>query len=172
MGFEKLIDLMVQFLEFFRFCVVVDCYQRGVCLRLGKFHRVLEPGFHWLLPLCIDNPILERVVPRLRELCSQTLVTADGKPVAVGIVICFEIFDIQKAVLEVNEVLEAVDDACHATLAEHVLAEDYEALRTEGFAKALTTSCRIHAEKFGVAILSVRMHELAPTRTYRLIGSK
>lgn len=172
MGFEKLIDLVVQFLEFFRFCTIVDCYERGVCLRFGKFHKVLEPGLRFLVPFYIDNPIVERVVPRLAELVTQTLVTLDGKNVAAGVIVQFQISDIEKALLEVNEVWEAVQDACQATLAEHVQAESYDALRTESFAKALTTECRIQGERFGIEILSVRLHELALVRTYRLIGSK
>lgn len=172
MGFEKLIDLFVQFLEFFRFCTTIDEYQRAVVLRLGKFNRILEPGFHFLAPFYIDNTITERVVPRIRELLTQTLVTKDGKQLAAGIIITFAICDIRKATLEVNEVIEAVDNACQATLAEHVLAEEFADICTESFSKALTTACNMRAEPFGIEIQSVRLYELAPVRTYRLIGSK
>lgn len=170
--FDKFIDLVVQFMEFFQFCTVVDCYQKAVVLRRGKFHRVLEPGFHFLIPFFVDHTITERIVPRTRELCSQTLVSRDGKAVAVGVVILFGICDIRKATLEVNEVTEAVDDACQATLAEHVMRTGFNDLRTEGFWNKLEIDCRRQAKRFGIEILTVRPHELAPTRTYRLIGSK
>lgn len=172
MGFEKLIDLFVQFLEFFRFSTILDPYQRGVVIRLGKFHREIGPGYHWLLPFYIDNTIDERVVPRVRELASQTLITKDGKPIAAGVIIDFCIFDIQKATLEVNEVIEAVDNACQATLAEHVLAEDFADICTDAFSKALTTACNLRAEPFGIEIRSVRLYELAPVRTFRVIGGR
>lgn len=170
--FEKLIDLFIEFLEFFRCAIIVDQYQKGVVLRFGKFHRVMEPGLQLLLPFYIENTVIERTVPRVREFATQTLVTADDKPVVAGIIVALQIFDIKKATLEINEVWEAVDNACQATLAEHVMAEDYEAVRTESFAKALTTACRMKAEPYGIEIMSVRLYEFGPTRTYRLIGSK
>jgi regulator of protease activity HflC (stomatin/prohibitin superfamily) len=172
MGLEKLFDLIVQFLEFFRFCSVIDCYEKGVHLRKGKLLRVLEPGIRFMIPFYIDRMSTERVVVRVRELLTQTLITKDGKQIAAGIIIEFKIFDIVKAMLEVNEVIEAVDNACQATLAEHVLAETFADICTEGFAKALTTACNLRAEPFGIEIRSVRLFELAPVRTYRLIGSK
>jgi regulator of protease activity HflC (stomatin/prohibitin superfamily) len=172
MGLEKLFDLIVQFLEFFKFCEMVDCYQRGVQLRFGKFYRILHPGLRFHLPFYIDNTITERVVPRVRELLTQTLVTKDGKQIAAGIIIEFRIFDIVKATLEINEVIEAVDNACQATLAEHVLVEEFADICTQSFSKALTTACNLRAEPYGIEIMSVRLYELAPVRTYRLIGSK
>lgn len=172
MGFEKLIDLFVQFLEFFRFCIVLDPYQRGVVLRLGKFHREIGPGFHWLVPFYVDNTIDERVVTRVRELATQTLITADARQVVAGVIVSFSIFDIKKATLEVNEVWEAVDNACQATLAEHVMAEVFPDICTPSFAKALTTACRLRAEPFGIEIESVRIYELSPARAFRLIGTR
>jgi hypothetical protein len=77
-----------------------------------------------------------------------------------------------KATLEVHSVIAAVDDACQATLAEHVLAETYDDVRSSSFAKALTTACDMRAEENGIRILSVRIIELTPQRTFRLIGSK
>lgn len=172
MGFEKLIDLIVQFLDFFKFCTIIDCYQKAVLLHKGSFRRVLGPGLHFYIPFCIQHTITERVVPSTRELCTQTLITSDAKPVAVGVVILFSIFDIEKATLEVNEVREAVDDACQATLAEAVLRTTYDELRAPEFWNKLEIDCRRKAKRFGITIETVRPHELAPTRTYRLIGSK
>jgi len=35
---------------------IVSEYERLAVQRLGRFHRVLTPGFHWILP-GIDRPI-------------------------------------------------------------------------------------------------------------------
>src|SRR5690348_16421157 len=87
MGFEKLIDLVVQFLECFRFCTIIDCYERGVRLRLGKYPKALDPGFHWQAPFFIDRILTENVVPKLHQLPTQSIATADDKQIAMGAVI-------------------------------------------------------------------------------------
>lgn len=171
-GLDKLIDLVVQFLEAFRFVTIVDCYQVGVQLRRGVLHRVLQPGIRFLIPCYIDHTIIDLSVPQPRELCAQSLVTKDDRPVSVSIAIMYQIVDPVKALLEVATVASAVDDACQATLAEHVLAEEYADIRTDSFVKALTTACRMRAEINGIYIHSVRIIELSPSRTFRLIGSK
>jgi regulator of protease activity HflC (stomatin/prohibitin superfamily) len=170
MGFEKLIDLLVQFMEFFRFCTIVDCYQEGVALRFGKFHRELKPGFHWLIPFYVENPIIENVKPKVYQATTQSLMTADGKPVAVGLTITYEIRSIRKALLEVESVNEAIHDCCLATSAEHVTLATWDQLRAPTFCETLTAACRKLAFKYGIEITGVRIHELAPTRTYRLIN--
>ena len=122
MGFEKLIDLIVQFLEFFRFCTTIDCYERGVRLRCGHFNKSLEPGIHGQWPFFIDRIITENVVPKLHQLPTQSIVTKDDKQIAMGAVICFSIRSIEKAVLEVESVNHAVNDACQTAILDLILA--------------------------------------------------
>jgi membrane protease subunit HflK len=172
MGFEKLIDLIVQFLEFFRFCTIVDCYERGVRLRFGKFHSVMEPGFHWLAPFYIDNPITESTVTQLYQCATQSLVTFDGKVVAAGIVITYNIRDIRKALLEVHAVKDAVYDACHATVAEMLAKTLWDEVRSAEFLGKLTAACRKLGFRYGIEIEQVRFSELAPVRTLRLVDGK
>ena len=66
-------------LGLFQFWTIVDQYERGVVLRLGKYLRTIEPGFHWLLPLGIDRAILHEVILTTRQLDEQSLTTYDGK---------------------------------------------------------------------------------------------
>ncbi|MCE5292923.1 MAG: SPFH domain-containing protein [Nocardiaceae bacterium] len=169
MGFEKLIDLVVQFLEFFRFCTIIDCYERGVRLRFGKFVSELEPGLRWQWPFFIDNILNENVVPKLYQLFTQSIMTRDGVSVAAGAVICYQIRDIKKALLEVDTVANAIHDSCASTMAEEILAADWADVRAAGFSDKLTAACRKRGFRYGVEVMSVRFNELAPVRNYRTI---
>lgn len=169
MGFEKLIDLIVQFLEFFRFCTIIDCYERGVQLRFGKKLRILEPGLRWQIPFFIDNVLNENVTPKLYQLCTQSIVTGDGVSVAAGAVICYQIRDIEKALLEVDTVAQAVADSCQSTVAEEILAATWDEVRAAGFSDRITATCRKRGFRYGVEIMSVRFCELAPVSNYRTI---
>jgi regulator of protease activity HflC (stomatin/prohibitin superfamily) len=169
MGFEKLIDLLVQFLEFFRFCTIIECYDRGVRLRFGKYHGTLEPGFHWQVPFFIDNVLNENVTPKLYQLATQSIMTRDSVPIAAGAVICYQIRSIEKALLEVDTVAHAVADSCQSTVAEEILAASWEEVRAPEFSERITTACRKRGFRYGVEIMSVRFCELAPVRNYRTI---
>jgi regulator of protease activity HflC (stomatin/prohibitin superfamily) len=168
-GFEKLIDLVVQFLEFFRFCTTIDCYERGIHLRFGKFYRVLEPGIRLQIPFFIDRVITENVVPKLHQLPTQSIATKDDKQIAMGAVICYSIRSIEKAVLEVESVNHAVNDACQTAILDLILASTWDEIRAPEFGDTLTAKCRKRAWKYGIEIESVRFCELALVRTYRTI---
>lgn len=169
MGFEKLIDLIVQFLEFFRFCTIIDQYERGVRLRFGKFVSELGPGFHLQWPFFIDNILNENVVPKLYQLVTQSIMTRDGTPVAAGAVICYQIRSIEKALLEVDTVAQAVADSCQGTVAEEILNATWDEVRGPEFSERMTAACRKRGFRYGVEIMSVRFCELAPVRNYRTI---
>lgn len=169
MGFEKLIDLIVQFLEFFRFCTIIDCYERGVRLRFGKFVSELEPGFHWQWPFNIDNILNENVVPKVYMPPAQALVTIDGKPILIGAVITHSVRSIKKALLDVENVHDAVRDACLATIGELVTKSTSAEVLGPEFAERVTAECRKRGFKYGVEIECVRFSEMTPARTYRMV---
>lgn len=169
MGFEKLIDLIVQFLECFRFGTIIDCYERGVKLRLGRLHATLEPGFHWQFPFYIDRVITENVVVKLHQLPTQSVATKDAQQIAMGAVIAFSIRHIDKAILEVESVNHAVNDAAQTVILDLILSSTWDEVRSPEFGDLMTAQCRKRAWKYGIEIESVRFCELALVRTYRMI---
>jgi regulator of protease activity HflC (stomatin/prohibitin superfamily) len=169
MGFEKLIDLVVQFLAFFRFCEIIDVYQGGVHLRWGKPIRILEPGLRWQFPFYIDNFITESSATQVFQCATQSLVSIDGKPLAVGVVITYRIHDFEKALLTVHDVRSAICDACFGTVSEQIGSSTWDEIRAPEFLETLSKSCRKLGFKYGIEVERVRFTELAPTRTYRTI---
>lgn len=169
MGVEKLVDLLVEFLELFRFCTVVDCYERGVMLRFGRFHKVIEPGLCFQIPFFIDRIITENVTPKLHQLPTQSIATRDDKQIAMGAVICYSIRHIDKAILEVESVNHAVNDAAQTVILDLILSSTWDEVRSPEFGDLMTAQCRKRAWKYGIEIESVRFCELALVRTYRMI---
>lgn len=169
MGFEKLIDLIVQFLEFFRFCIIVDCYELGVRLRRGKFHAVLDPGIHLLCPGYIDSALTESSVTQIYQCATQSLITSDDKAIAAGIVITYHVHDIRKALLEVHDVKSAIYDACLGTTTDLVMHATWDEVRKPEFLEQLTKACRKLGFRYGLEVEKIQFNELAPLRTYRLI---
>lgn len=93
-------------------------WEQLVVLRFGKFKRLLRPGIAILLPFA--DSVVERVDQRIRVstfLAEQTL-TKDTVPVDVDAVLFWLVYDVKKAVLEVNDYQQAVSWAAQTTLRE------------------------------------------------------
>lgn len=169
MGFEKLIDLVVQFLEFFRFCTIIDHYERAVHLRFGRPYRVLEPGLWFQIPFFVDNVLNDNIKPRAKTLGLQSLLTTDDRPVSLGAIVTFSITDIQTALLEVEDMDTAVLDSCAGVIGNAVLNSTWAQVRSEDFPNKLAVACRRRAKEYGVLIERVQLMELTPARTLRLL---
>lgn len=170
---DKLIDFFISALKMFQFWVVIYPYEKGVLLRLGKFCRVLESGFHWCIPFKIDRVLTVDTVVRTLRLGAQSLVTRDGKPVIVNTVVTCEIADVQTAALKVHSVEHVVDDSCSGLIASFVAGNylDYIVQCCSTQDVELIERCQENAAQYGVRIVRVQFTDVSPSRTLRLLNS-
>lgn len=169
MGFEKLVELLVQWIEALKFCCIVDSYEQGVHLRKGNFLRVAEPGLRFHLPGYLDRIITANIKPCARALGLQSLVTKDGKTVSLNTVITHYITDIRTAILEVENVHQAILDSCAGEIGRLVMANTLEQIVHDDFPNKLSIACRRRAKKYGIHIEEVQIMELTPARALRLL---
>ncbi len=94
---------------------VVKEYERGVVLRLGKFHVVKEPGLRLIFPW-IDKMTKIPIRIVTMDVPSQEVITRDNVSVKVNAVVYFRVVDTKKAFLEVEEYLEATSQIAQTTL--------------------------------------------------------
>jgi regulator of protease activity HflC (stomatin/prohibitin superfamily) len=170
--FDRLIDLLLGSIDALRFWCVLYPYESGVMLRLGKFVKVIEPGtFTWRWPF-IDHIIYDNIAIRASTLGDSSTTTTDGVQIGFDPVVTYRIKDIQKALLEVDDVADALRDSClgtiGATLASKTWAELQDGERTNDL---LTAVCRKAGWKWGVEIIRVQLATLAKCKTLRLMQS-
>lgn len=166
---DRLIDLLLQWVSFFVPFTVVDQFEEAVVLRFGRFHRELEPGFHWLIPFEVERVIADNVVPRTLNLGAQSLTTKDGAQIVLGVILTARIHDIRKAILEVENVDAAVQDSCYAEVARVVHEHTWEELQAESINDELLRACRKRAFSYGVEIMRTQLSDLARCKSLRLI---
>lgn len=94
---------------------VIKEYERGVVLRLGKFHMVKEPGLRLIFPV-IDT--IKRMPIRVvtMDVPSQEIITRDNVSATVNAVVYFRVMDPEKAFLAVEEYLQATSQIAQTTL--------------------------------------------------------
>ena len=90
----------------FIFCLVilpgiriVNQYERGIVLRLGKFHRTMNPGLRVIIPY-IDHMMKVDVRTTPMDIPKQEVITKDNVTVNVDAVVYYRVLDPRKAVLE------------------------------------------------------------------------
>jgi regulator of protease activity HflC (stomatin/prohibitin superfamily) len=166
---DRLIDLLLQWVSFFVPFVVIDQFERAVVLRFGVMHRELDPGFHWIIPFEVERVIADNVVPRTMNLGAQSLTTKDGAQIVLGVIVTARIHDIQKSLLEVENVDTAVQDSCYAEVARVVHENTWEEMQAESINDELLKACRKRAFTYGVEIMRTQLSDLARCKTLRLM---
>lgn len=169
--FDRFFDFVIQFADLFRFWVVLNPYEHGVLLRLGKFVRIIEPGLHFMWPLHIDHIMYESVVPTTHSLGNESITTRDGKAVSFHAVVTFQISDIQKALLSVHDTDHALVDACRGEIARTLMAHTWDEVIQEGIYDDITKACRKRGWKWGIEVMSVQLASLSLAKNIRLISN-
>ncbi|MEO6509290.1 MAG: SPFH domain-containing protein [Patescibacteria group bacterium] len=81
---------------------IVNQYEKGIILRLGKFQTVVDPGVNIVVPF-IDSLITVDVRERVINVEPQKVITRDNVGVTVDAVIYYRVVDPVKAEFEVED---------------------------------------------------------------------
>ena len=108
------IILLVAILVIASFRVLRE-YQRGVVFMLGRFWRVKGPGLIVVVP-GVQQMVRVDLRTVVMDVPSQDVITRDNVSVKVNAVIYFRVIDPQKAIIQVENFLEATSQLAQTTL--------------------------------------------------------
>lgn len=94
---------------------VVDQYQRGVVLTLGKFSGIREPGLRFVMPV-IQRMIMVDIRSTPIDVPKQEIITKDNVTAGVDAIVYFRVIDAPKAVLETTNYVYATSQFAQAAL--------------------------------------------------------
>ncbi len=94
---------------------VVQEYERGVVLRLGKYAGNKQAGLVWLVPF-LDRMIKVDLRVVARDVPPQDVITRDNVSIKVNAVIYFRVVAPEKAILQVENYLYATSMIAQTTL--------------------------------------------------------
>lgn len=105
-------------------------YERGVVFQLGRFWKVKGPGLIILIP---GIQTMERVDLRTvaMDVPEQDLISKDNVSVRVNAVLYFRVIDPQKAIINVEQFLEAVSQLAQTTLRSVLGQHDLDEMLSE-----------------------------------------
>lgn len=185
--FGSLIELLKDSVNFFLPFTMINYFQRGVLLRWGnprmrrnvpkrwllykpwKFWKVervedcvIGPGFVWHWPFNIDEVMTTNIVFETAAIDDLQIETKDGIAINARPVVGYEIDDVRKFLLEVEEATSAVVDVAGGAIVEAVRKKTWEEIKadTEFTRKIRDVVARRANERFGIEIQSMYFHSL------------
>ncbi len=165
---ERILDFIIEILSDLKFWVVIPHYDMGIQLRLGKHYKTLSPGIHWKIPF-VDQILTHMVKTKTINLNEQTLTTLDNKQIVIKAVIKYEVSNVEKLLLEVNDAPDAVSDMTQGIIRNVVITKNFDLLNDQDFSKEVLSKARIESERWGIKILAITITDLAQIRTIRLM---
>lgn len=110
---------------------IVPEQQRLVVFRLGRFAGVVGPGLVFLLPF-LDRGVAVDLRERVRRIEGETMLTQDGKRVAVTLVWSYQVVDPARSLLEVEDLEAAIQEMTATALRSEVGSQDrYDLLNNQ-----------------------------------------
>jgi regulator of protease activity HflC (stomatin/prohibitin superfamily) len=165
---DKLFEFLVSVWHELIPVVVLHPYDGAVQMRMGKMLRVLEGGgWYWKIPFA-DDIINEHVVPRTTRLTGLATTTADGRAIGFDAVVTWRISDVQKAMLEVSELKDAIADSCAGIVGAELSNATWMDIIHGNAVESLTAACRKRGWRWGVEIQLVQLTGVAPVKNLRV----
>ncbi|QSZ66839.1 SPFH/Band 7/PHB domain protein [Methanofollis aquaemaris] len=81
--------------------VIVQPYEQGLQIRLGKYIGRLNPGFRWVVPIITTVEKLD-LRTQVMDVPSQEVITKDNSPTNVDAIVYTRVVDPEKAFFEVS----------------------------------------------------------------------
>lgn len=169
---DRLIDLIVQFFELFKFAAVLRPYEKAIIYRFGKTRKVCEsPGIYFHLPLKIEEVVKVNYVLDSIRLPVQRFTTADGVSVSVQATVTFTI-DEPETYFNRIENAESVMTECAPGVILDALSpltwDDIRARRAE-LCNEIAKDIRRNAKRWGFGVSMVQFTQLVAARAISLI---
>jgi len=167
--FDKLVDVIVEWIKEIVPFVIVPQYEDGIILRFGKYYKTMSPGIYFKLPF-FDEILTYHTVMTTLALPSQSLYTLDKQNVVVKGVVKYSITDVKTFLLEVYDAQDAISDMAQGIIKNIIISKTLEECTHTDIDSNLTKKVRSEIKKWGVDIQQVTLTDVAPIRSIRLIN--
>lgn len=140
---------------------VVDQYERGVILTLGKYTSTREPGLRWIL---IGIQRIIRVDLRITtvDIPQQEVITKDNVTIGINAAVYFKVNNAEKAVLEIVDYSHAVALYAQATLRDVIGGVELDTLLSgrDKLADEIKKIVDVATDPWGIDVSSIKMQDI------------
>ncbi len=136
-------------------------YQRGILFTMGRFSKVLGPGWHVIVPFFQTLRIVDTRITTV-DIPKQEVMTKDNVPVNINAVVYMRVDDPEKAVLKIRDYVYAVAQYGQTALRDIVGERELDNVLTdrEGIAKQIKEMVDAETEAWGVDITAIKLQDI------------
>jgi regulator of protease activity HflC (stomatin/prohibitin superfamily) len=140
---------------------VVNEYEQGVVLRLGRFVGLKTAGLKWIVPF-IDRMIVIDMRVTAEQVPPQDVITRDNVSVKVSAVIYFRVLQADRAFLQVTDFLFATSQFAQTTLRSVLGQVEMDDLlsQRDKINRQLQEIIDRHTEPWGVKVTAVEVKQV------------
>jgi regulator of protease activity HflC (stomatin/prohibitin superfamily) len=140
---------------------VVDQYERGVILTLGKYTGTRSPGLTWIL---VGIQRMYKVDLRIAtvDIPQQEVITKDNVTVGINAVVYFKVSNAEKAILEIQDFRHSVALYAQATLRDVIGEVELDALLSERdkIAEEIKKIVDTATDPWGIKVDYIKMQDI------------
>ena len=140
---------------------VVNQYERGVVLTLGKYTGLRQPGIQIIVPI-IQRMVRVDIRTNTIDIPKQEVITKDNVTVNVDAVVYFRVSDAEKAVLEVANYIYASSQFAQAALRDVTGNVELDSLlgKRDEVSAQIKEIVDVQTEKWGIDVESVKIQNI------------
>lgn len=163
-----LVSAIIVFTGVFLFYGVRIIAQTDVAIveRLGRFHRVMEGGFHVIIPVIDRVSAKVTIREQLIDIGRQQVITKDNVNINIDGIVFLKIFDAKAAVYSVSDYKQAIANLATTTLRGEIgrINLDDSLSSRDRLNAALQVALGDAANNWGVKIMRVEISEISVPR--------
>ncbi len=140
---------------------IINQYERGVVLRLGKFSRILKPGFRVIIPY-IDHMVKVDVRTTPMDIPKPEVITRVNVTVNVDAIVYFRVLDAAKAVLETTNYTYATSTFAQTALRDVTGNFDLDEIlsKRDEISAQIREIVDAQTDKWGIDIENVKLQNI------------
>ena len=140
---------------------IVDQYERGVILTLGKYTSTRQPGLNWIL-VGIQRMIKVDLRIATVDIPQQEVITKDNVTVGINAVVYFKVDSAEKAVLEIQDFRHAVALYAQAALRDVIGGVELDFLLSERdkIAEEIKKIVDVATDPWGIDVSIIKIQDI------------
>jgi len=137
--------------------------------RLGRYHRKLNPGLSFIVPI-IDQIVMENTTrEQLLDIKPQNVITKDGIYLEVDAIVYWRIQDIEKSFYAIDDLEQSLANIATTTLRENIAQNSLEDtnMSRDQIDKTILSVLNSITSTWGVEITRLDIQSITPPETVR-----
>ncbi len=145
--------------------VIVPAYQTMVKERLGKFNKILTPGFHFLIPFFDKIAYRHDIREQVLDIPGQNCITRDNIQVEVDGVVYLKVMDAEKASYGIGDYQRASINLAQTTMRSEIGKMDLDHTFSERDAinENIVKEIDLASDPWGIKVLRYEIKNISPS---------